>query len=74
MVRIYYLGFGAEVGISTNMIHARGPMGLEELTIYKYVLIGKGHGVRDFGIGKKRYTHKREEVKLDEYFDFEKLT
>jgi len=36
-------GFGAEIGISTDKIHARGPMGLEELTSYKYVVTGKGH-------------------------------
>lgn len=36
-------GFGAEIGISTEKIHARGPMGLEELTSYKYVVKGKGH-------------------------------
>jgi len=35
-------GFGAEIGISTDKIHARGPMGLEELTSYKYVVIGHG--------------------------------
>lgn len=35
-------GFGAEIGISTDKFHARGPMGLEELTSYKYVLIGTG--------------------------------
>ncbi|HUG09397.1 MAG TPA: glutamate-5-semialdehyde dehydrogenase [Opitutaceae bacterium] len=41
-------GFGAEIGISTDKFHARGPMGLEELTSYKYVLIGTGQirGVR----------------------------
>jgi len=34
--------FGAEVGISTNRLHARGPMGLRELTTYKYVIYGNG--------------------------------
>jgi glutamate-5-semialdehyde dehydrogenase len=33
---------GAEIGISTDKLHARGPMGLEELTTYKYVIQGKG--------------------------------
>lgn len=35
-------GFGAEVGISTNKLHARGPMGIDELTTYKYKIYGKG--------------------------------
>lgn len=38
----YQFGFGAEVGISTDKLHARGPMALEELTTYKYVVCGKG--------------------------------
>ena len=35
-------GFGAEIGISTDKLHARGPMGLNELTSYKYLLLGDG--------------------------------
>jgi glutamate-5-semialdehyde dehydrogenase len=35
-------GMGAEIGISTDKLHARGPMGLEELTTYKYVILGNG--------------------------------
>jgi len=38
----YEFGKGAEIGISTNKLHARGPMGLEELTTYKYVILGDG--------------------------------
>jgi len=38
----YEFGFGAEIGISTNRLHARGPMGLRELTTYKYVISGNG--------------------------------
>ena len=51
-------GFGAEVGISTNKTHARGPVGLEGLTIYKYKLTGDGHIVDDYAKGKKTFHHK----------------
>lgn len=39
----YSLGMGAEIGISTNKLHARGPMGLQELTSYKFLITGNGH-------------------------------
>lgn len=51
-------GFGAEVGISTNKTHARGPVGLEGLTIYKYKLYGNGQIVDDYAKGKKSFHHK----------------
>lgn len=51
-------GFGAEVGISTNKTHARGPVGLEGLTIYKYNLEGNGAIVKDYVEGVKKFNHK----------------
>ncbi len=52
-------GKGAEVGISTNKIHARGPVGMEGLMIYKYVLIGNGQVVKDYaGANAKPFKHK----------------
>lgn len=52
-------GLGAEVGISTNKTHARGPVGLEGLTIYKYKLFGKGQIVANYtGVNAKPFTHK----------------
>ncbi|MBQ7126982.1 glutamate-5-semialdehyde dehydrogenase [bacterium] len=51
-------GFGAEVGISTNKTHARGPVGLEGLTIYKYTLQGNGHIVDNYVNGTSKFNHK----------------
>ena len=51
-------GFGAEIGVSTNKTHARGPVGLEGLVIYKYRLFGEGQTVGQFSKGELKYTHK----------------
>lgn len=51
-------GFGAEVGVSTSKIHARGPVGLEGLLTYKYKLYGNGDIVGDFSTGKRKFTHQ----------------
>lgn len=50
-------GFGAEVGISTSKIHARGPVGLEGLVSYKYKLLGNGDIVGDYASGAKKFKH-----------------
>ena len=54
----FVYGFGAEVGIATGKIHARGPMGLEGLTTYKYKLMGNGQLMAEMKSGERVYTHK----------------
>jgi glutamate-5-semialdehyde dehydrogenase len=51
-------GFGTEVGISTNKIHSRGPVGLEGLTIYKWVLVGDAQVSAEYGAGGKKWKHE----------------
>ena len=60
-------GFGAEVGISTNKLHARGPVGLEGLLIYKYKLLGQGQVVADYANKVKSFKH----LKLDKQFSLD---
>lgn len=54
----YVYGFGAEVGIATGKIHSRGPVGVEGLMIYKYILMGNGQKKGDFASGKLEFSHR----------------
>ncbi|KXS41398.1 MAG: gamma-glutamyl phosphate reductase [Methanolobus sp. T82-4] len=63
-------GKGAEVGISTNKIHARGPVGMEGLLIYKYVLVGDGDRVADYaGPEARKFTHRKINRKASDVLD-----
>ena len=62
----FVYGLGAEVGIATGKLHARGPMGLEGLTTYKYKLIGSGQTMKEVKDGNVVYTHRQ----LDEKCPF----
>lgn len=58
-------GFGTEVGVSTNKIHARGPVGLEGLMIYKYKIRGSGQLTASYGEGEGQWRFKHERLALD---------
>ena len=51
-------GLGAELGISTSKLHARGPVGLQGLTTYKYKLFGDGQIVADYSSGGRAFKHR----------------
>jgi glutamate-5-semialdehyde dehydrogenase len=61
----YRYGLGAEVGVSTAKIHARGPVGLEGLVIYKWKLYGSGQIVADYSEGQKKFSHKKIHLSAD---------
>ena len=65
MKSFYLHQSGAEVGVSTSRIHARGPVGIEGLLTYKWVLTGTGQAASDFSAGKEKFIHERLPLNVD---------
>jgi glutamate-5-semialdehyde dehydrogenase len=55
----YRYGLGSEIGVSNSKLHARGPMGMEGLTTYKYKLVGNGHIVATYARGERQLRNRK---------------